>query len=39
MKATDDLFDLVAKEELNIRTNLAARSSAILKKVFGGAYN
>lgn len=39
MKTTDALFDLVAKEELNIRTNFAARSSAILKKVFGGAYN
>ncbi|MBS1497066.1 MAG: DUF4197 domain-containing protein [Bacteroidetes bacterium] len=35
-KATDALFDLVAKEELNIRTNFAARTTDILKKVFGG---
>lgn len=34
-KATQALFDLVAKEEVNIRTNFAARTSAILKKVFG----
>lgn len=34
-KATDALFDLVAKEEVNIRTNLAARTSDLLKKVFG----
>lgn len=34
-RATDALFDLVAKEEVNIRTNFAARSSDILKKVFG----
>jgi hypothetical protein len=32
------LFDLIAKEEVNIRTNLAARSTDILRKVFGGAY-
>lgn len=32
------LFDLIAKEEVNIRTNFAARSTDILKKVFGGAY-
>ena len=38
MKATDALFDLVAKEELNIRTNFAARTSDLLKKVFGGSY-
>ncbi|MCP9752112.1 DUF4197 domain-containing protein [Ferruginibacter sp. HRS2-29] len=37
-RATNALFDLVAKEEVNIRTNLAARTSDILKKVFGGAY-
>jgi hypothetical protein len=37
-KATGALFDLVAKEELNIRTNFAARTTDILKKVFGGAY-
>lgn len=37
-RATNALFDLVAKEEVNIRTNFAARTSDILKKVFGGAY-
>ncbi|MDB5202054.1 MAG: hypothetical protein JWQ27_1463 [Ferruginibacter sp.] len=37
-RATAALFDLVAKEEVNIRTNLAARTSDILRKVFGGAY-
>ena len=37
-KATDALFDLVAKEELNIRNNLFARSTDLLKKVFGGLY-
>jgi len=37
-RATDALFDLIAKEEVNIRTNLAARTSELLKKVFGGAY-
>ncbi|MBS1733316.1 MAG: DUF4197 domain-containing protein [Bacteroidetes bacterium] len=34
-KATDALFDLVAKEERNIRSNLAARTTELLKKVFG----
>lgn len=34
-KATDALFDLVAKEEKNIRDNIAARTSEILRKVFG----
>ncbi|RYY46601.1 MAG: DUF4197 family protein [Chitinophagaceae bacterium] len=34
-RATAALFDLIAKEEVNIRTNLAARSSDILKRVFG----
>ncbi len=34
-KATQSLFDLIAKEEINIRTNLAARTSDLLKKVFG----
>lgn len=34
-KATDALFDLVAKEERNIRNNIAARTTEILKKVFG----
>ena len=37
-KATDALFNLIAKEELNIRTNFAARTTDILRKVFGGAY-
>lgn len=35
-KATEALFDLVAKEEKNIRNNFAARTTDILKKVFGG---
>jgi len=35
-KAVDALFDQVAKEEANIRTNPLARASDILKKVFGG---
>lgn len=34
-KATDALFDQVAKEEANIRTNPVARTTEILKKVFG----
>jgi hypothetical protein len=38
-KATEALFDLVAKEEVNIRTNLAARTTDILKKVFGQKWN
>ncbi len=38
-KATDALFDLVAKEEVNIRTNFAARTTDILKKVFGQKWN
>ena len=37
-KATEALFDLVAKEELNIRNNFTARTTDLLKKVFGGAY-
>jgi len=37
-KATDALFNLIAKEEINIRTNFAARTTDILRKVFGGAY-
>ena len=36
-RATDALFDLVAKEELNIRTNFAARTTDILRRVFGGS--
>lgn len=35
-RATDALFDLVALEERNIRQNLAARTSELLRKVFGG---
>lgn len=34
-KAVDALFDQVAKEEANIRANPVARTSDILKKVFG----
>jgi Protein of unknown function (DUF4197) len=34
-KATDALFDRVAKEEANIRENPIARTTEILKKVFG----
>jgi uncharacterized protein DUF4197 len=34
-KATDALFDQIEKEEINIRENPVARTSAILKKVFG----
>lgn len=36
-KATDALFNLIAKEEVNIRTNFAARTTNILRRVFGGA--
>lgn len=36
-KAVDALFDQVAKEEANIRSNPLARTSDILKKVFGGS--
>lgn len=35
-RAVEAMFDLVGKEELNIRTNFAARTTDILKKVFGG---
>jgi hypothetical protein len=34
-KAVDALFDRIAKEEANIRENPVARTSEILKKVFG----
>lgn len=37
-KATDALFDLVAKEELNIRQNFAARTTELLRKVFGAKW-
>ena len=36
-RATAALFDLVAKEEVNIRQNIAARTTEILRKVFGGS--
>lgn len=35
-RAVDALFDQVAKEEANIRANPLARTTDILKKVFGG---
>jgi Protein of unknown function (DUF4197) len=35
-KAVDALFDQIAKEEGNIRANPLARTTDILKKVFGG---
>ncbi|MBI5371921.1 MAG: DUF4197 domain-containing protein [Sphingobacteriales bacterium] len=38
-KATEALFDLVAKEEVNIRQNIAARTTDLLRKVFGGSLN
>jgi hypothetical protein len=34
-RATDALFDLVAREERNIRQNVAARTTELLRKVFG----
>jgi hypothetical protein len=34
-KATDALFDLVSIEEKNIRSNIAARTTDLLRKVFG----
>ena len=34
-KAVDALFDQIAQEEANIRSNAAARTTEILKKVFG----
>jgi len=37
-RATHALFDLVAKEELNIRQNIAARTTELLKKVFGSKW-
>ena len=38
-RATDALFDIVAKEELNIRQNFAARTTDLLRKVFGAKWN
>ncbi len=37
-RATAALFDMVAKEEVNIRQNIAARTSDILRKVFGSKW-
>ena len=37
-RATEALFDLVAKEEVNIRQNIAARTTELLRKVFGSRY-
>ncbi len=37
-RATNALFDLIAKEEKNIRENPVARTTEILKKVFGGLF-
>ena len=37
-KATNALFNLIAKEEVNIRNNFVARTTDLLRKVFGGAY-
>ena len=36
-KATNALFDQIALEEKDIRNNFASRTTAILKKVFGGS--
>ena len=36
-RATEALFDLVAKEEVNIRQNIVARTTDLLRKVFGGS--
>jgi hypothetical protein len=36
-KAVDALFDQIATEEANIRSNVAARSTELLKRVFGWA--
>jgi len=35
-KALDGLFKMVAEEEKKIRTNPAARTTDLLRKVFGG---
>ena len=37
-KAVDALFDQIAKEEANIRANPVARTTEILKKVFGSGF-
>ena len=36
-KAVDALFDQIGQEEANIRANPVARTTEILKKVFGWA--
>jgi len=38
-KAVNALFDQIAKEEANIRENPVARTTEILKKVFGSTGN
>ena len=37
-KAVDALFDQIAKEEMNIRENPVARTTEILRKVFGSRF-
>jgi len=37
-KAVEALFDLVGKEERNIRQNIAARTTDLLRKVFGAKW-
>jgi len=37
-KAVDALFDLVGKEEQNIRQNIVARTTDLLRKVFGAKW-
>lgn len=37
-KATNALFDLIGKEEVNIRNNFVARTTDLLKKVFGAKW-
>jgi hypothetical protein len=37
-KAVEALFDQIAREEANIRANPLARTTDILRKVFGGAH-
>lgn len=38
-RAITALFDLVGKEEQNIRQNIAARTTELLRKVFGAKWN
>jgi hypothetical protein len=38
-KAVDALFDQIAREEANIRANPVARTTDLLRKVFGQAFN